>query len=94
MGVLSYNYPPTLGALIDMIKITNSYFKKEKTKLKQLELYYDKIEFLSKEKLNELEKRQIVIMIYKVPILGTKRLILKHGNLHDFEQVYEYDFLS
>lgn len=31
-------------------------------------------------------------MIYKVPILETKRLILKHGNLHDFEQVYEYDF--
>lgn len=56
MGKLFYNYPPTLNALIDMIKVTNSYFKKEKTKLKQLEPYKDKIEFLSKKKLNELEK--------------------------------------
>lgn len=56
MGKLSYNYPPTISALIDMIKVTNSYFKKEKTKLKELEQYKDKIEFLSKKKLNELEK--------------------------------------
>lgn len=56
MGKLSYNYPPTINQLIDMIKTTNSYFKKEKTKLKQLELYKDKVEFLSKEKLNKMEK--------------------------------------
>lgn len=56
MGKLSYNYPPTLYALIDMIKVTNSYFKKEKTKLEQLEPYKDKIEFLSKKGLNKLEK--------------------------------------
>ena len=40
-----------------MIKITNFYFKKEKTKLTELEQYKEKIEFLSKKKLNELEKR-------------------------------------
>lgn len=41
-----YNYPPTFFQLIDMIKITKSYFKKEKNKIKELERYKEKLEFL------------------------------------------------
>ncbi len=42
----SYNYPPTFAQLIDMIKVTHSYFKKEKNKIKELERYKEKLEFL------------------------------------------------
>lgn len=31
-------------------------------------------------------------MIYETPVLETDRLILKRGNLSDFQKVYEYDF--
>ncbi len=56
MGKLSYNYPPTFEQLMDMIKWTNSYFKKEKFKLNELQKYKDKVIYLNKKDLNELEK--------------------------------------
>ncbi len=38
-GFKNYNYPPTFGQLWDMLKIANSYFKKEKQKLNKLKKY-------------------------------------------------------
>ena len=31
-------------------------------------------------------------MKYKMPVLETKRLVLKRGTLDDYKKVYEYDF--
>lgn len=56
IGILKYNYPPTFFQLIDMIKVTNSYFKKEKKKINELKKYEDKLVFLNKNELNKLEK--------------------------------------
>ncbi len=42
----NFNYPPTFNQLIDMLKVTHSYFKKEKKKRKELEIYKDKVTFL------------------------------------------------
>lgn len=56
LGILSYNYPPTIPGLIDMFKVTSSYFKKENKKLEELKRYSEKIEFIDYKKLNELEK--------------------------------------
>ena len=33
LGKEAYNYPPSFRALIDMIKVVNSYYKREKKKL-------------------------------------------------------------
>lgn len=52
-GIESYNYPPTIGQLIDFIKVANSYFKKENAKLQLLKKYGGKVKYLS---LKELEK--------------------------------------
>lgn len=39
-----------------MNKTSHNYYKKEKNKLKTLEKYNDKIKFLNKKELNNLEK--------------------------------------
>lgn len=54
IGSEKYNYPPTLFQLIDMLKVTFSYFKKEAKKIKSLELYKDKVVFLKNKDLNIL----------------------------------------
>ena len=56
IGVLSYNYPPTIEQLIDMFKVTSSYLKKESKKLEELKQFSEKVEFIDYRKLNELEK--------------------------------------
>lgn len=56
-GKEKYNYPPTLAQLIDMFRVANSYYKKEKTKLDYLNTFKDKVIYLDKDKLNELENR-------------------------------------
>ena len=56
-GKEKYNYPPTLAQLIDMFRVANSYYKKEKGKLDYLNKFKDKVIYLDKNKLNELENR-------------------------------------
>ena len=52
-GIESFNYPPTIGQLIDFVKVVNSYFKKEKNKLELLKKYGKRVKYLS---LKEVEK--------------------------------------
>lgn len=54
IGKESYNYPPTILQLIDMLKISFSYFRKEKRRISYLEPYSDKVIFLDRKKLNIL----------------------------------------
>ena len=56
-GKEEYNYPPTLAQLIDMFRVVNSYYKKEKKKLDYINIFKEKIIYLDKDKLNELENR-------------------------------------
>ena len=56
-GKEEYNYKPTLLQLIDMFKIVNSYYKKEKKKLNYINRFKEKVIYLDKDKLNELENR-------------------------------------
>ena len=56
-GKEEYNYPPTLLQLIDMFKVVNSYYKKEKKKLDYINKFKEKVIYLDKDKLNELENR-------------------------------------
>ena len=57
LGKEKYNYPPTFRAFIDMIKVVNSYYKKEKKKLDYINKFKEKVVYLDKDKLNELENR-------------------------------------
>ena len=57
LGKESFNYPPTFAQLIDMFRVVNSYYKKEKGKLDYINKFKDKVIYLDKDKLNELEKR-------------------------------------
>ncbi len=56
-GKEEYNYPPTLLQLIDMFRVVNSYYKKEKKKLDYINKFKGKVIYLDKDKLNELENR-------------------------------------
>ena len=56
LGKESFNYPPTFAQLIDMFRVVNSYYKKEKGKLDYINKFKDKVIYLDKDKLNELEK--------------------------------------
>ncbi len=57
LGKEKYNYPPTFRAFIDMFKVVNSYYKKEKKKLNYINKFKEKVIYLDKDKLNELENR-------------------------------------
>ena len=56
-GKEEHNYPPTLLQLIDMFRVVNSYYKKEKKKLDYINKFKEKVVYLDKDKLNELENR-------------------------------------
>lgn len=56
-GREEYNYPPTLAQLIDMFRVVNSYYKKEKKKLDYINKFKEKVIYLDKDKLNGLENR-------------------------------------
>ena len=56
-GKEEYNYSPTLLQLIDMLRVVNSYYKKEKKKLDYINKFKEKVIYLDKDKLNELENR-------------------------------------
>lgn len=49
----AYNYPPTLKQLMDALKITNSYFRKEHLKLEFLKQYQEKIEYLNPKEIKK-----------------------------------------
>lgn len=51
-----YNYPPTFMQLVDMLKITISYFKKESSKLEKLDKHKEKVIFLNKKKIKKILK--------------------------------------
>lgn len=51
-----YNYPPTFMQLIDMLKITISYFNKESSKLEKLDQHKEKVMFLNKKKIKKILK--------------------------------------
>lgn len=53
IGKIPYNYPPTIKSLIQMLKWVKSYVKKEKTILKELEQYKDKLRIINDTKLKE-----------------------------------------
>ena len=57
LGKEGFNYPPTFAQLIDMFRVVNSYYKKEKKKLDYINSFKDKVIYLDKDKLNELENR-------------------------------------
>lgn len=50
LGKEDYNHPPTFKQLIYFICIVNSYYKKEKTKLKELEMFQNKLVFIDSKK--------------------------------------------
>lgn len=54
MGKESYNHPPTLEQFTYFISTVNSYYKKEKQKLKELEEFKDKLIFINKKEINRI----------------------------------------
>lgn len=56
LGFEDYNCPPTFKQLLYFISIVNSYYKKQKTLLKELEIYSDKVVFVDKKKIKEILK--------------------------------------
>lgn len=46
LGKERYNHPPTFQQWIYYLSTVNSYYRKEKTKLKSLEIYHDKLKFI------------------------------------------------
>lgn len=49
-----YNHPPTLSQWFYYISTVNSYYKKQKSKLKSLEEYKDKVKFVTNEDINKM----------------------------------------
>ena len=58
LGKERYNYPPTFKYLIDMLKITKGYFKKEQAKINSLSQYKDKVVYLNYKDIKNLEKTE------------------------------------
>ena len=52
LGREDYNFPPTFKHLLYFISIVNSYYKNEKNKLKELELFQSKLVFIDNKKIN------------------------------------------
>lgn len=50
LGKEVYNHPPTFKQLLYFISTVNSYYKKEKIKLKELEEYKDKVIYVKSSK--------------------------------------------
>ena len=54
LGIEVYNAPPNFRQLLYFIETVNSYYKKEKTKLKELEDFKDKVIFVKKKDINKI----------------------------------------
>ena len=53
-GIEEYNCPPSFNQLLYFISIVKSYYKKEKTLLKELEEFKDKVTFINKKKIKNI----------------------------------------
>ena len=56
LGKEKYNFPPNLKQWFYYLSIVNSYYKKEKTKLKQLEKYKEKLKIINNKDMNNIIK--------------------------------------
>ena len=54
LGKERYNHPPTLKQWLYFISTVNSYYKKEKYKIKSLEEYKDKLVYVDKKKIKKI----------------------------------------
>ena len=54
IGIEVYNHPPTFKQLLYFISTVKSYYKKEKNKLKDLQLYKEKLVFLNSRKIKDI----------------------------------------
>lgn len=50
----SYNYPPTFYQLVNMLKMTRGYIKKENQKLEKIKDYQEKIIYINHEDLDKV----------------------------------------
>ena len=56
LGIEKYNHPPTFKQLLYFISIVKSYYKNEKSKLKDLEEFKEKLVFVNKRKIKDILK--------------------------------------
>lgn len=54
IGKERYNHPPTIGQFFYFISTVNSYYKKEKSRLKSLEEYKDKLRYVTNKDMKEI----------------------------------------
>jgi len=54
LGKETYNHPPTIKQFFYFISTVNSYYRKEKSKLKSLEEFRDKVVFVNKKDINRI----------------------------------------
>ena len=54
LGKERYNHPPTIKQWLYFISTVNSYYKKEKYKIKSLEEYKDKLIYVNKKKIKKI----------------------------------------
>ncbi len=59
LGKERYNYPPIFSQWLYYISTVNSYYKKEKSKLKSLEEFKDKVKFVYNKDINKIIKEGI-----------------------------------
>ena len=59
LGKEKYNYLPTFNQWINNIYIVNSYYKKEKRKLKNLEDFKNKLVILNNKKMNDVLTKRL-----------------------------------
>ena len=54
LGLERYNHPPTLSQWFYYISTVNTYYSKQKEKLKSLEEYNDKVKYVTKKDINKI----------------------------------------
>lgn len=59
LGKERYNYPPVFKQWLYYISTVNSYYKKEKSRLKSLEQYKDKLVFITNKDMDKISKGDI-----------------------------------
>ena len=64
LGIERYNHPPVIKQLFYYIKTVNTYYKKEKRKLKSLEEFKDKLNIVNNKDIkriisNEINKNEV-----------------------------------
>ena len=59
LGKERYNHPPVFSQWLYYISTVNSYYKKEKTKLKSLERFKDKLKIVNNKEINRILKKGV-----------------------------------